>query len=81
MSDDAVLSTWTIYDHPRDAPNSIVLRRWRIVAGSRDPVPDDQVAVFDTVEQARDWLDRFHPGLYRIARQRGDDPKIVETWL
>lgn len=78
---DEVLSTWTIYNHPPDAPNSIVLRRWSVVRGSTEPVPDDRAALFDTVEEARDWLDRFHPGLYRMERQADDDPTIVETWL
>lgn len=75
-----VLATWTIYDHPLDAPNHVVVRRWSVVAGS-EPIPDEHAARFDTLEAARDWLHQWHPGLYCIPRQTGDDPTILETWL
>lgn len=74
-----MLSTWTIYEHPSDYPDSYVLRETRIEAGT-DPVLGPAY-VFVTLDDARDGVQRLAPGAYCMTRDPGDDPVIVETWL
>lgn len=77
MSEDA-LALWTIYRSPRDAPGKWVVRRWRVVPGLLDPVPDEASTAHDSLEQARAVVPA---GLVMFARAPGDDPVVVETWL
>ena len=66
------LSIWCVYDSPTDYPGKFVARRFTL------DQPTTDVVVANTLQQVR----RLIPsGLYRIERQRGDDPKIVETWF
>jgi hypothetical protein len=70
---------YTIYDRPRDYPDRVVVRPWVVVPGSLEAVPLKICRTYETVEQAREACRRF--GLYKLDRQPGDDPCIVETWL
>ena len=71
------LVMFTVYDHPRDYPDSYVVRRWLIGAGevTADPEP---TCVTPSLELARASIP---DGLYLLHRHRDDDPSIVETWF
>lgn len=78
MTDNS-LSMWTMYDHPRDFPGHVVVRRWLIGGGSPEPVPTQECWLFDTLENARATM--AARGLACLARLPEDDPAIVETWI
>jgi hypothetical protein len=71
------LSIWTVYDHPRDYPDSWVARRVDI-SRQRGVVMTSEMFLADSLEELRALLP---PGLARIARSPMDDPKIAETWI
>ena len=48
-----LMTTYTIYDHPADYPEWFVVRRWFMVRGVREPVPDGVALLVTTVEAAR----------------------------
>jgi hypothetical protein len=75
----AVLSTWTIFASPADAPGRFVVRRFDVVQGQADPVPQDDVTVHLTLESARNAV----PDSADMCFQRSPDdpPSIVETWM
>lgn len=74
--DDQRLEMWTVYDHPKDHPDMFVARKW--CCDGPTMLATDDMFVAPTLEELR----RLLPvGLYRLRRQLGDDPKIVETWL
>lgn len=78
-TNEPVLITFTIYEKPKDYPDKFVVRRWAVVRGQPNPVPDPKAwAVTDSLEQARASLP---PGLVCIDRYAQDDPVIVETWV
>jgi hypothetical protein len=74
----AVLFTWTIYDHPKDYPDHFVARKWSIGTKPGEPEATDEVIVRPTLDEVRALLP---PALYCVARNEGDDPVVVETWL
>jgi hypothetical protein len=69
------LVLFTVYDHPRDHPNSFVVRRYIVNNGESIP---DEIRLADTLIGARDLLP---PGVYNLGREPADDPVIVETWV
>jgi hypothetical protein len=77
MSRVALLSVWTVYDHPRDHPDSFVARRHEVLAGGTTVATPDAVFA-PTLEEVRAKLPR---DLVPIARSPGDDPVIVESWI
>lgn len=70
------LSMWVIYDHPKDYPNSFVLREWIIEAGTHKPT--GRWCVKDTLEECRAELPA---GVVNIGRYPEDDPCIAEVWV
>lgn len=66
------LNLFVLYKRPLDYPEHFVVRRWE------NDKPTHDVWLADTLEGARGKLP---PGLYRLARDPGDDPVIVETWI
>lgn len=66
------LSLYVIYDHPRDYPDSFVVRRWELDAQK------EVVGTAPTLEAARKLVP---PDLYNLGRHEGDDPNIVEVWI
>jgi len=52
-----------------------VARRW---LATPQPTPTDDVLVADELDGLRQKLPA---GLYRMERQPGDDPFIVECWI
>lgn len=67
------VSIFVVYDHPRDYPSSIVVRRWC------NEKPDWGVRLFSSLGEAREAL--ASAGLSSIGRMPGDDKAIVEVWL
>ena len=70
------ISQWVIYDHPRDFPNSFVMRRWDVMANQM--IATDEMELADTLSEIRKKLPK---GLFCIERYPDDDPCIVEVWL
>lgn len=74
----AVLSIWTVYEHPRDYPDDFVVREHRVYPdGTTHPMPEAQR--YPTLAAARAPLQAR--GLTPMARHPGDDPTIVEVCL
>ena len=77
MTDDAVLSIYTIYLDPVDLGPGYAMREWRTYSGRIEPGP--AVGGLKTLEAARDFVPPWADQL--IPRNPGDDPTIVETWI
>jgi len=73
------LPLYTIYKDPSDYPGMYVVREFRIVRGSLDPVAAKApMIVTPKIQEARA---RIPFGCVPIMRRPEDDPCIVETWL
>jgi len=70
---------WTVYDHPKDYPDSWVARRFDILP-TGEVWPSDSIIIMPDLDDLRDVL-AFQMHLVCLTRNEGDDPKIVETWL
>lgn len=67
------LTMWTIYDRPTDHPHGIIARRHETPGG---PTENRLIADLDFLREC------FRSaGLVYVDRQKGDDEKIVETWI
>jgi hypothetical protein len=71
------LSIWTLYDHPLDAPQFFVLRRWETDARGARASPE--LYACEAVEPLREKM--RERGLVCLPRQPEDDPKIIESWI
>lgn len=71
------LSVWTIYDRPRDFPDTYVARRHVVEKGG--PRVTDETMISTSLEALRNEMTRR--GFVCIPRQSGDDPNIVESWI
>lgn len=67
------VSTWTIYERPRDYPTGFVARRFEGEA------PTGDALYADNLDALRDVLQGM--GLVMLMRQPDDPVVIVETWL
>lgn len=67
------LILWTIYDHPKDFPNTFVARAWNM------DQPTDQLIIAPSLEELREIMVSW--GLSCLTRNPEDDPCIVETWI
>lgn len=72
------LNVWTVYDHPKDFPDSFVARRFETGKGHAEPVATHDVVQGD-LPAIRDALSRC--GLVCLTRNDGDEPQIVESWI
>lgn len=68
-----LLNIWTVYDHPKDFPNSFVARRFEM-----DKITDDVIEAA-TLDALREKF--ANCGLVCLTRHPNDDPCILETWL
>lgn len=66
------VAIFCIYDHPTDYPDHFVVRLWD------GEEPTHTIVLADTLAEARAAIPQ---GLACIKRTKGDDPKIVETWI
>lgn len=71
------LSIYTIYRRPLDHPSGYAVTRWQVLPGA-EPEPIETWRATDSLDEARALIP---PGLFRLARDPGDDPVIVESWL
>jgi hypothetical protein len=69
------VNIYVIYSMPRDFPEHVVVRRWVLSH------PTDDMSLHPNLEDARRHLLDEHPDLFKLSRNPGDDPTIVETWL
>lgn len=76
-----LMTTWTIYDRPRDFPDKVVVRGFDIFNGMTDPVPQKAGYLFADVETARAWVQQEHPEAVLVAPSQTDHPNVVETWV
>jgi len=74
------LNLWTVFHKTKDFGDKYVVRRFEMERATEDHFSDDSL---DTV---RDWIrksalsfNQVEP--YRMDRQTGDDPVIVEVWV
>lgn len=70
---------WTVYDHPADYPEHFVARCWLVIPGREEPQWTNMLLRHLELEPLRRELARM--GLVALARNEGDEPQIVETWL
>lgn len=81
------IPVYVVYDHPKDYPDHIVVRRQWVWAwfwlGTERRTPaighDVEVHRMPSLGVAHAWLRSL--GLHRLERQDEDDPVIVETWI
>jgi hypothetical protein len=71
-----MMEMWVIYDHPIDAPDLFIARKWIIGEGVHEPTSETRGS--DDLEALRTMLPR---GLVHLDRDPEDDPKILEVWL
>ena len=75
-----ILEVYTIYDHPTDYPQDIVVKKWMVFKNIPEPVQDEKFrALFQELDNARDFLKAMN--LTCIPRSAEDDFKIVESWI
>ena len=81
MANDRI-TLWNIYYNPSDFPGKYVVRRYYSVLEGEKGVSqvDLHADVFDTLEQAREFLPK-NQGLVNLGRNPNDDPVIVEVWV
>jgi hypothetical protein len=74
------LPIWTVYDHPTDYPDRFVARMYVAgpIDGNHGTAATTVVLFGNTLDEVRAMLP---PGVVRMDRYPGDDPKIVETWM
>jgi hypothetical protein len=71
---------YTVYRSPDDHPGRYVVRRFEIVAGSTDPVPDPEpMFIGRSLEAARMAIPPEADAC--LNRSPGDEASIVETWV
>lgn len=74
------LRLFTVYEDPKDYPGQIVVRGFTIQ--QHDVRPDKEALyVGPDIMAAREKIIEVHPGAYRLNRQPGDEPQIVEVWI
>ena len=78
MPDLIDLPLWVVYDHPADHPEHIVVRR-QVPTTDGGDVTDTLFRLYNNLDNARAFCGSM--GLHCLARQPGDDPCIVETWI
>jgi len=69
------LVLYTIYERPSDYPEGFVVTMWIV---GPDLLRPSAKGFATDLEHARRLVPR---GLYRMPREPGDDPCIVENWI
>ena len=72
----AELSIWTIYYHPLDYPDTYVARRYETCYQGFQATDDIITGPLEVIRKSLELR-----GLYRLPRDKQDDPCIVESWL
>jgi hypothetical protein len=71
-----ILSMWTIYNHPRDFPDSFVARRFEV---AMEPVATNDIIIARELDPLRTTM--MEAGLVVMTRNERDEEQIVETWV
>ena len=71
------LTIWTIFDRPADFPEGYVARRFEIDEGGGSLATRDTLT--GKLDDIRMALEKA--GFMKMARDEGDGPQIVESWL
>ena len=66
-----------VYKNPRDFPGKFVVRRWDVLPGAEDAIPDMVCTAVDTIDAARALVPSRMQNLGRVSI---DDPAILEVW-
>jgi hypothetical protein len=74
--DEGILSIWTVYDHPKDYPDTFVARRHAAGQGTSGPTGDVVIGDIAMIREAMQLN-----GFFRMPRAPADDLRIVETWM
>jgi hypothetical protein len=69
---------WVIWDHPADYPQGYLLRPQLVMPGERNHYTSKIAWYADDPEKLRTILP---PGCFMFARQDGDPPHLLETWM
>lgn len=79
LDEAAIITLHVIYDHPRDYPGYVVVRKWTAdLLTEAAPVPDCRATLAGSLEEARRTLPA---GAVALGRMRSDDPVIAEVWM
>lgn len=73
----SVLPIYVVYDRPKDHPDKIVVREWDGVTEKPSLIAHG----FETIDLAREWIQKTVPGAHRMPRFPTDDQVVVEVWL
>lgn len=76
---DVLMSTWTVYDHPADYPNSYVARRFEVIPGQLEPRRTNDLYLARDIEQMNQHFERL--GLAFLSRFEADEPQIMGVWM
>lgn len=76
---DVLMSTWTVYDHPKDFPDHFVARRFEVVIGDLEPRWTSDVYLAHDIEQLHQHFERL--GLAFLPRFEADEPQIMGVWM
>ena len=76
--DKGLMTTWTIYNKPKDFPNGFIARCFHIGGGEPEPMATN-FAISGDLILIRECMERC--GLVRMMRNPGDHPSVVETWM
>ena len=79
-----MLTTVTIFERPKDFPDSFVARRFTSGPGAVFATSDYQIS--PTIEPLRRWAakqcERYNQSIpVNMGRQLADEPHIIETWI
>jgi hypothetical protein len=70
------LPMWTIYDRPSDCPDGFIARRFEVGGGQPVATGDTLTGELEALRQTF-----WKAGMLKLARERSDEPQIVETWV
>ncbi len=72
---------YTIFNGADDFPKECIIRRFKVIPN--EVIPDRIVwrGPLGAIEDARDYLRDWHPGLYCMGRHPVDVKSIIETWI
>jgi hypothetical protein len=73
------LYLYTVYNHPSDYPDHVVVRRHVILEKGISKPEADLFFKADTWQEVR--TEMYDRGLVSLGRNHGDDPKILETYI
>lgn len=74
------LKIYTIYDSPKDLPNTKYAIRRRLISVGKNEVDPTFLVQSDDLETCREMM-IVSFGLTCLGREPDDDPIIVESWM